>query len=100
MFRTSTVPRSATLWMIKRPAFLLLDAGIEAVDADAVLEASVPVVSHPERSRRQAQLLTDHSRTSCNSSYPEWRVDKNRGIKALGPLFQAMNADLDQFLDW
>ena len=49
MFRTSTVPRSATLWMIKRPAFLLLDAGMEAVDADAVLEASVPVVSHPER---------------------------------------------------
>jgi hypothetical protein len=28
---------------------LLLDAGMEAVDADAVLEAPVPLVSHPER---------------------------------------------------
>ena len=39
----------AALWMINRPAFLLLDAGIEAVDADAVLEAPVLPVSHPER---------------------------------------------------
>jgi hypothetical protein len=39
----------AALWMIKRPAFLLLDAGMEAVDADAVLEAPAPLVSHPER---------------------------------------------------
>ena len=49
MFRTSAVPRLATLWMIKRPAFLLLDAGMDDVDADAVLEAPVLLVSHPER---------------------------------------------------
>ena len=49
MFRTSAVPRLATLSMIKRPAFLLLDAGMDAVDAEAILEAPVPLVSHPVR---------------------------------------------------
>ena len=43
MFRTSAVPRLATLRMIKRPVF------VEAIDADAALEAPVLLVSHPER---------------------------------------------------
>jgi len=43
--------------MIKRPAFLLLDPGMEAVDADAVLEASVPVVSHPEKVKQASATI-------------------------------------------
>ena len=53
MFRTSAVPRSATLWMIKRPAFLL-GAAMEAVEP----EAPVLLVWHPEKVKQASATMS------------------------------------------